>query len=91
MVIAWGVDLAWRSGGDEGLGGGVEAGDPSPASIAHIALDRTSLLVDGREPPITPGMTVTAEIKTGRRRVIDYPLAPLREDVHDGLWERGNG
>ena len=35
-----------------------------------------------------PGMAVTAEIKTGRRRVIDYLLAPLREYVHDGLRER---
>ena len=44
--------------------------------------------VNGREPPITPGMAITAEIKTGRRRVIDYLLAPLREYVHDGLRER---
>ena len=47
-----------------------------------------TLHVNGREQPITPGMAVTAEIKTGRRRVIDYLLAPLREYVHDGLRER---
>ena len=62
--------------------------NPSPAYVAHIALDRTSLLVDGHAEPIAPGMAVTAEIKTGRRRVIDYLLAPLREYVHDGLRER---
>ena len=56
--------------------------------VAHIALDRTALHVDGHAEPITPGMAVTAEIKIGRRRVIDYPLAPLREYVHNGLRER---
>ena len=50
--------------------------------------DETALRVDGREQPIIPGMAVTAEIKTGRRRVIDYLLAPLREYVHDGMRER---
>ncbi len=67
---------------------GAGEGDPSPAYVAHIALDRTSLLVDGHAEPITPGMAITAEIKTGRRRVIDYLLTPLREYVHDGLRER---
>ncbi|EQD71732.1 type I secretion membrane fusion protein, HlyD family protein, partial [mine drainage metagenome] len=47
--------------------------------VAHIALERTTLRVDGRAEPITPGMAVTAEIRTGRRRVIDYLLSPLRE------------
>ena len=77
--------------GDEGTARGKPGageGDPSPAYVAHIALDRTSLLVDGHAEPITPGMAITAEIKTGRRRVIDYLLAPLREYVHDGMRER---
>ena len=77
--------------GDEGTTRGKPGtgeSDPSPAYVAHIALDRTALLVDGDVEPITPGMAVTAEIRTGRRRVIDYLLAPLREYVHDGLRER---
>ena len=85
-----------RSGGDRIFGDegttrgkpGAGEGDASPAYVAHIALDRTTLHVDGREQPITPGMAITAEIKTGRRRVIDYLLAPLREYVHDGVRER---
>jgi hypothetical protein len=62
--------------------------DAAPAYVAHIALDRTTLLVDGRAEPITPGMAVTAEIRTSRRRVIDYLLSPLREYAHDGMRER---
>jgi multidrug efflux pump subunit AcrA (membrane-fusion protein) len=60
----------------------------SAAELMTIALERATLLVDGRDQPITPGMAVTAEIKTGRRRVIDYLLAPFREYAHDGMRER---
>ena len=59
-----------------------------PGYIAHIALDKTSMVVDGRERAITPGMAVTAEIKTGRRTVISYLLSPLRRYAHGGLRER---
>jgi len=77
--------------GDEGAARGKPGageGDPSPAYVAHIALERTTLLADGHAEPITPGMAVTAEIRTGRRRVIDDLLSPLREYTHDGLRER---
>ncbi|MDE1150873.1 MAG: HlyD family type I secretion periplasmic adaptor subunit [Azospirillaceae bacterium] len=60
----------------------------TPTYLAHIALDRTTLPVDGHDEALTTGMAVTAEIKTGRRRVIDYLLSPLGEYVHDGLKER---
>jgi hemolysin D len=33
-------------------------------------------------------MSVTAEIKTGRRRVIEYLLSPLLRYKHEGLRER---
>ena len=35
-----------------------------------------------------PGMTVTVEIQTGRRRIIDYVLSPLRETVSQAARER---
>jgi hemolysin D len=37
---------------------------------------------------LSPGMNVTAEIKTGKRRVIDYLLSPVREHLNDSLKER---
>jgi hemolysin D len=55
---------------------------------ARIALEETSLSVDGRPVDLAPGMAVTAEIKTGRRRVLDYFLSPLRGYAHDSLRER---
>ena len=33
--------------------------------------------IDGKQVAISPGMNVTAEIKTGERRVIEYLLSPI--------------
>ncbi|HEY0332793.1 MAG TPA: HlyD family type I secretion periplasmic adaptor subunit [Stenotrophomonas sp.] len=38
--------------------------------------------------PLSPGMTVRAEITTGRRRVIDYFLSPLESRLSESLRER---
>lgn len=37
---------------------------------------------------LTPGMAVTAEIKTGRRRIISYVLSPLIQHVRGSFHER---
>ena len=37
------------------------------------------MAVDGKDIALIPGMGVSVEIKTGRRRAIDYLLSPLRE------------
>jgi len=55
---------------------------------ARISLDRDTMHVDGQDVPLTPGMAVTAEIKTGRQRIIDYLLDPLRRYRHDSFQER---
>jgi HlyD family secretion protein/hemolysin D len=54
----------------------------------HIALENTTLDVDGRNATLLPGMSVKAEILTGKRRIIDFLLAPLREHMHDAMRER---
>jgi len=59
-----------------------------PGYVAHVALDSTRMLIDGQEQAVTPGMAVTAEIKTGRRSVISYLLSPLRRYAHEGIRER---
>jgi hemolysin D len=60
----------------------------SPAYVARVALDRTSLMVEGQDQPLGPGMAVTAEIKTGSRRILDYLLSPIREYAQDAGRER---
>jgi len=55
---------------------------------ATIWLARRSIDIDGKEVPLMPGMAVTVEIRTGRRRAIDYLLAPLREVAGSAVHER---
>lgn len=55
---------------------------------AVIKLDNDTLHIDGTPVRITAGMTVSAEIKTGKRRVIDYLLSPLETHVDEAMRER---
>ena len=48
----------------------------------------TTLTVDGRETPITAGMGVTAEIKVGRRRIIEFFVYPLIKYWNEGTSVR---
>lgn len=55
---------------------------------AMIRLKDPWITVEGRRVAITPGMAATAEIKTGRRRIISYLLSPLARRVLEGGRER---
>lgn len=56
--------------------------------VARIEMTDPALTVDGARRQVEPGMAVTAEIKTGRRTVIDYFLSPILQRSHDALTER---
>jgi hemolysin D len=53
-----------------------------------VALDDTATKIDNAVIPLTPGMTVTVEIKTDSRRVIDYLLSPLAKIASEAARER---
>jgi len=55
---------------------------------ARVALVEPDIEVDGRVVNLAPGMAVTVEIKTGRRRVIEYFLTPLMQYARESLRER---
>lgn len=55
---------------------------------AVLSLDQASIDVDGKRINLSPGMNLTAEIKTGRRRVIEYLLSPVQQHVNESLKER---
>ncbi|MDB6369407.1 HlyD family type I secretion periplasmic adaptor subunit [Photorhabdus bodei] len=55
---------------------------------ALIQMERSSIAVDQHEVPLQAGMSVTAEIRTGDRRVIDYLLSPLQQYQSEALRER---
>ena len=53
-----------------------------------VALDETAMKIDHAIIPLTPGMTVTVEINTDSRRVIDYLLSPLAKIASEAARER---
>ena len=53
-----------------------------------IALDRSDIVVDGVPRPLTPGMSVVAEIRTGDRRLLEYLLSPVLESIENAGHER---
>ena len=53
-----------------------------------FSLNQTEMIVDGRREALLPGMAVTAEVKTGRRTIIDYLLSPLARKGNEALHER---
>jgi hemolysin D len=55
---------------------------------ATIKVTQRSIVIDGKEIDLIPGMSVSVEIKTGRRRAIDYLLSPLREVASRAASER---
>jgi hemolysin D len=55
---------------------------------ATLALAQDAIGVDGKRVRLSPGMNVTAEIKTGSRRVIEYLISPLQRAGAESLRER---
>ncbi len=75
-----------QPGGPDAAGGDTRR--PSATYVARIALDRTSMMIDGRNEPLQPGMAITAEIKTGNRSIINYLLSPIARHTQESLHER---
>jgi hemolysin D len=55
---------------------------------ARIRLLRRQVKVDGVRVRLSAGMNVTAEMKTGQRRVIEYLVDPLRRTADEAMRER---
>ncbi|WP_105257863.1 HlyD family type I secretion periplasmic adaptor subunit [Pseudoalteromonas sp. T1lg88] len=53
-----------------------------------VALKQQSIQVDGRKVPLSAGMTVFAEVKTGQRKIIEFLLSPIVQHVDEGARER---
>lgn len=55
---------------------------------AKVMMDKTSLVIDGRSVQLVPGMGVSAEIKIGKRLLIEYILTPLLRYKDESVGER---
>jgi hemolysin D len=53
-----------------------------------LQVDTNKMDIDGRVVELVPGMAVTAEIKTGQRRVLEYLFTPLLEVTNRAMRER---
>lgn len=79
------------SSSDKTSGANNDSSEPRGQELlysARISLDRTQLAIEDKQVNLSPGMAVTAEVKTGRRRIISYLLSPLSRYQHDSLRER---
>lgn len=55
---------------------------------ATLTLSQRDMLIDGKRVPLSPGMNITAEIKTGQRRIIEFLLSPVQRAGSESLRER---
>jgi hemolysin D len=55
---------------------------------ARVMLDRNTIDVDGKPVKLTPGMAATVEIKTGKRKMIEFLLSPLMRMTGEAGRER---
>ncbi|MPQ68618.1 MULTISPECIES: HlyD family type I secretion periplasmic adaptor subunit [unclassified Pseudomonas] len=55
---------------------------------SRIRLKTDHIRVGGEDVMLSPGMSVTAEVKTDQRRVIEYFLSPLEQHRDESLRER---
>jgi hemolysin D len=44
---------------------------------ARVTLDDTTMNIDGKNVQLNPGMAATVEIRTGKRKMIEFLLSPL--------------
>ena len=88
-VQGGGGDSGQRRSGNDGNGNAELSGDTQgPVYSVRIRPLADHIRADGREVALTPGMAVTAEIKTGKRRVIEYVLDPVLRYRDESLGER---
>jgi hemolysin D len=64
------------------------SGQPIAVFPARLTLARGDIVVDGRLIRLSPGMNLTAEIKTGQRSVIDYLASPIKQHLNETATER---
>jgi len=54
----------------------------------RVKLARTQMNINGQQINLSPGMAATVEIKTGKRRLIEYVLSPILRYKQESLRER---
>lgn len=55
---------------------------------AQVTMEKMDIQVENKLVKLSPGMTVAVEIKTGKRRLIEYFLSPLLRYKQESIRER---
>jgi hemolysin D len=55
---------------------------------ARVSLKQTTMQVEDKQVKLGPGMSASVEIKTGKRRVIEFFMAPLLKYKDESIRER---
>ncbi len=66
----------------------VENKDLGLVYAMRLKIEKNNVYVDNKLVDLSPGMQVTAEIKTGQRRIIEYLLTPLLRYQNESIRER---
>ena len=69
-------------------GDSIQPQQGDPYFIAHILTDANGIEFQGKKLPVIPGMTVTADVLTGHKSVLDYLLKPVNKARERALRER---
>lgn len=80
-----------KSAETQEIGAESESSEPKGQELiysARIQLDETQMEIDDHLVNLSPGMAVTAEIRTGSRRIISYILSPIQKHLHNAGRER---
>jgi hemolysin D len=56
-----------------------------PVYKTKVSLEKTTIVVEGRNVALTPGMSTSVEVKTGKRRVIEFFLSPIVKYARESL------
>lgn len=55
---------------------------------ARVHLEKADMNIDGKIVRLSPGMAVSVEVMTGKRRVMDFVLSPVMQHVQESGRER---
>lgn len=56
--------------------------------MVTLRMHETQMDIDGKTIHLSPGMNLTAEIKTGKRRIIEFITSPIQRAATESLRER---
>ena len=56
--------------------------------VVRLQIIKNNVYVKNKQVTLSPGMQITAEIKTGQRKVIEYLLTPLLRYQNESIRER---